>query len=77
MRVLLFEFAPDVEVGLQIVDHRIESFAESDAVDLVECGLSEALDDAVVRREIGGASRSSSSDSDASTHTAPLSGFSR
>jgi hypothetical protein len=50
MSVLLFEFArPEVEVGLQIVVHRIEPLAEGDAVELVGCSLLEALDNAVVR----------------------------
>ena|SRR6516225_10917740 len=43
---------PGVEVGLQFVDRLIELLAERDAIELVEHGLVEALDDAVIRYEL-------------------------
>src|SRR6516165_6995470 len=46
---------PEVEVGLQVLDRRVELLAEGDAVELVEHGLVEALDDAVIRYVIRGA----------------------
>jgi hypothetical protein len=47
---------PEVEVGLQALDHLVELLAEGDAIELIEHGFVEALDDAVIRYEIGGAS---------------------
>ena len=44
----LIELAhPGVEVGLQLIDRRIELLAECDAIELVKHGLVESLDDAV------------------------------
>ena len=54
MRPDLVELAhPDVEVGLQVVDRRVDLLAEGDAIELVEHGLVEALDDAVGLRAPG------------------------
>ena len=43
---------PEIEVGLKLVDCGVDLFSEGDAVELVEHGLVEALDDAVIRYEI-------------------------
>jgi hypothetical protein len=43
---------PEVEVGLEVLDRLVELLAEGDAIELVEHGLVEALDDAVIRYEI-------------------------
>jgi hypothetical protein len=46
----LVEFAhPEVEVSLQALDRVVERLAEGDAIELIEHGLVEALDDAVIR----------------------------
>jgi hypothetical protein len=42
---------PEIEVGLQVLDRLVELLAEGDAIKLVEHGLVEALDDAVIRYE--------------------------
>src|SRR5271165_4135373 len=44
---------PEVEVGLEVVDRGVDLLAEGDAVELVEHGLVEALDDAVGLRAPG------------------------
>ena len=44
---------PEIEVGLQLLDRRVDLLAEGDAVELVEHGLVEALDDAVGLRALG------------------------
>ena len=44
---------PEIEVGLQVVDSGVDLLAEGDAVELVEHGLVEALDDAVGLRALG------------------------
>jgi hypothetical protein len=44
---------PGVEIGLQIVDRRVDLFAEGDAIELVEHGFVETLDDAVGLRAPG------------------------
>ena len=44
---------PEVEVGLEVLDRPVELLAESDAIELVEHGLVEALDDAVGLRALG------------------------
>jgi hypothetical protein len=53
MRPDLVELAhPEIEVGLQVLDGGVDLLAEGDAIELVEDGLVEALDDAVIRYEI-------------------------
>jgi hypothetical protein len=49
---------PEVEVGLEVLDRLVKLLAEGDAIDLVEHGLVEALNDAVIRYEIPGATLS-------------------
>ena len=49
---------PEIEVGLEVVDRGVDFLAEGDPVELIEHGLVEALDDAVIRYEIGGAALS-------------------
>ena len=50
----LVEFAhPEVEVGLEVLDRLVELLAEGDAIELVEHGLVESLDDAVGLRALG------------------------
>ena len=44
---------PGIEVGLQLVDCRVEFFSESDSVELVEHGFVEALADAICLRAPG------------------------
>ena len=44
---------PEVEVGLEVLDRPVELLAEGDAIELVEHGLVEALDDAVGLRALG------------------------
>ena len=44
---------PGVEIGLQLVDRRIDLFAEGDAIELVEHGFVETLDDGVGLRAPG------------------------
>ena len=44
---------PEVEVGLQVDDRLVELLAEGDAIELVEHGLVESLDDAVGLRALG------------------------
>src|SRR6266700_1593522 len=44
---------PQIKIGLELVDRTIHLFAESDAVELVEHGLVEALADAVGLRALG------------------------
>ena len=48
-------FDPGVQVGLQVRDRTVDLLSEGDAVELVERGLVEAFDDAVIRYEIRGA----------------------
>ena len=43
---------PDIEVGLQLADCRIDLFAEGYAIELIEHGLVKALDDAVGLRAL-------------------------
>ncbi len=43
---------PEVEVRLELHDRLVEIFAEGDAIELVEHGLVEALDDAVGLRAL-------------------------
>src|SRR3974377_287010 len=44
---------PEVEVGLEVLDCRVDLLAEGYAIELVEHGLVEALDDAVGLRALG------------------------
>ena len=44
---------PEVEVGLKVLDRGVDLLAEGDAVEFVEHGLVEALDDAVGLRALG------------------------
>ena len=44
---------PEIEVGLQVVDRGVDLLAEGDAVELIEHGFVEALDDAVGLRALG------------------------
>ncbi len=46
-------FHPSVKIGLQLVDRRIDLLAEGDAIELVDHGLVETLDDAVGLRALG------------------------
>ena len=48
MRAVLIElFEPSIEIGLQLLDRAVKFLSESDAVELVQHGLVEPLDDAV------------------------------
>lgn len=54
MRTEFVEFAhPGVEIDLQLVDRRIDPLAEVDAIELVEHGPVEMLDDSVRLRALG------------------------
>ena len=51
--VLVVGSDPVVEIGLQLGDRAIDFLPESDAVELVQYGLVEPLDDAVGLRVLG------------------------
>jgi hypothetical protein len=46
-------FEPLVEIGLQLFDRAVELFSERNAVELVQHGFVEALDDAIGLRAFG------------------------
>ena len=43
---------PEIEVDLKVIDRGVDLLAEGDAVELIEHGFVEALDDAVIRYEL-------------------------
>ena len=54
MRPDLVELAhPEIEVGLQLLDRRVDLLAEGDAIELVEHGLVKTLDNSVGLRALG------------------------